>query len=485
MSKQLYELPASKILFLLAGALCVRETLAQRTAPSPSLPWHSKEERDLSAQLAADRQPSWKIDPEKVYTLPELIDLAESHNPETRTAWERARMRADEVGVARAAYYPTLAATVLAASTRQAALIGEYFHRQTIAFLRPTLHVDYLVFDLGGRSGSLDIAKANLLIENLEFNNTHRRVIYQVASSYFRLLNAKGQREAAEISLRNAKAVESDAESRLKNGLGTRPDLLEAAAARAQADYDLLAAVGAEKISQGELATAMGLSVDTKFRVEGLSEIPIPKTAADSLSEEIERAFRQRPELLADVARIRSVEGQLKQARSDYFPAIHFAGDGGFIRGYGQQDLYAGHYGQGETWSAGLEMRWTLFDGAGREKRVAAAKAEKNVAEAELHAMRDQIEQEVFTSYTNMQTALSQQRAATELLAASSQSYEAARRSYSLGLRNQLDVISSQKSLAQARYADVAARSQLLLQVADLAFRTGDTIQMQAHITKP
>jgi len=476
---------SAKCLLLVASVLWPRELVAQKAPPTPDRPWHSKEERDAARQLVADQQPAWNIDPQKVYTLAELIDLAEQHNPETRAAWERARMRADELGVARSVYYPTLVATVFAASLRQPALIGEYFHRQTIAFVSPTLQVEYLIFDLGGRSGAMDVAKANLLIQNLEFNNTHRRVIYQVASAYFRLLNSKGQREAAEISLKNAEAVESDTESRLRNGLATRPDLLETTAARAQADYDLQATVGAEEISQGELATAMGLAADTHFHVQSISELPIPTTAADSLGEEIDRAFKQRPDLLAGIARIRSAEGELKRAKSTYFPEIRFGGNGGLIRGYGQQDLYSGHYGEGETWSAGLEMRWTLFDGAGREKRIAAAKREENAAEADLHATRDQIEQEVFTSYTNLRTALRQQQVATALLMATTQSYEAARQSYDLGLRSQLDVVSAQKSLAQARSEDVAARSSLLLQVANLAFQTGDMLQMQAQPAKP
>jgi outer membrane protein TolC len=466
---------------LIAGVLCAPELLAQTAPPAPHQPWHSKEEGQLLKQLVADRQPSWDIDPQKVYTLPELIDLAELHNPETQAAWQRARVRADELGIARSAYYPTIEAAVYAASIRQPALIGEYFHRQTIAVVSPTLHVDYLIFDLGGRSGAVDVAKANLLIQNLEFNDTHRGLIYQVASAYFRLLNAQGQREAAETSLQNAETVESDAENRLKNGLATRPDLLEASAARAQADYDLQATLGAEQIAKGQLATSMGLPAEAQFHVQSISDLTIPTAVADSLTEELERAFHQRPELLADMTRIRAAQGELKEAKSSYFPTIHFAGDGGLARGYGQQDLYPGHYAEGEVWSAGLELRWTIFDGARREKQVAAAKAKRSAADADLHALRDQIEQEVFASYTNMQTALRQQQAATALLVASTQSYESARQSYGLGLRSQLDVISAQKNLAQARYEDVAARSGLLLQVADLAFRTGDMIQIHAQ----
>lgn len=72
-----------------------------------------------------------------------------------------------------------------------------------------------------------------------------------------------------------------------------------------------------------------------------------------------------------------------------------------------------------------------------------------------------------------------QQQAAEALLAASQQSYEAAHEAYGYGVRNLLDVVSAQKALAQARSEDVLARTDLLLAVASMAFRTGDLIAMQ------
>jgi outer membrane protein TolC len=464
---------------LLIGLLVCRGLSAQSAAPSPDKPWHSKVETDVARELIADRKPTYDIDPDKVYALPELIDLAETHNPETRVAWENARERAAELGVARSAFYPTLTAVALASSIRDAALIGEFFHRQTLGVFEPTLHVEYLVFDFGGRGGAVDVAKANLIAANLQFNDTHRRLIFEVSSAFYQLTNAKGQYQAAEISLKNAETVEEDAQSRLKNGLGTLPDLLEATAAREQADYDLQATLGVERIAQGQLATSMGLPAETAFRIQDVHEFPIPSSVPDSLDQEIDRAFRQRPELLEQIAHLRAAEGTIKEARSAYVPSIGFIGDGGLARAYGQQDLYPGHYAQGEVWSVGVQMKWTLFDGARREKALASAKAERRAAEAGLNSLRDQIDQEVFASYTNMQTALRQQKSAAALLTASEQSYEAAGQSYNFGVRNQLDVISAQNTLAQARSEDVAARAQLLLQLADLAFRTADLIQAQ------
>jgi outer membrane protein TolC len=433
----------------------------------------------LDRSLAAKPHEIVNLDPGKIYTLAELIDLAEQHNPETRVAWEDAKSKAAALGIARSALYPTMSAVALAISLRQAALIGEFFHRQTEAFFEPLLQVEYLVFDIGGRSGEIDAAKANLLASDLAFNDTHRRIIYEVASAYYRLLNAEGQRQAAEVSLENAKTVDEDAKARLANGLATKPDELEAAAARAQADFDLQARIGTVDIARGDLATAIGITPGTVFKVEGIEQLKLPSAVADSVDREMDRSFSQRPDLLQQLARLRAADASIKVAKSTYYPSLSFKGDGGWARAYGQQDLFPGHYAQGEVWTAELELRWTLFDGARREYRVARAKADKRAAQAEIDALRDQIANQVWSAYANMQTALRQQQAATALLTASQQSYEAAHDSYGYGVRNLLDVVSAQKALAQARSEDIAARTRLLFEVTNLAFQTGDLIQTQ------
>jgi outer membrane protein TolC len=200
---------------------------------------------------------------------------------------------------------------------------------------------------------------------------------------------------------------------------------------------------------------------------------------ADSVDKEIERAFSQRPELLTQITRLRAASASVKAARSAYIPSLDLVGDGGMARAYGELDQFPRTYAQGEIWNAGLEVRWTLFDGLRREREMARAKAEKKAAEAGIDALRDQVSNEVWAAYTNMQTALRQQQAASALLASSSEAYDATRDSYGYGVRNIIDVITAQKALAQARSEDVFARTQLLLQAATLAFRTGDLIQLQ------
>ena len=53
------------------------------------------------------------IDPNHLYSLVELIDIAQRRNPATRVAWEQARQAAINVGIARATYLPALTASAI------------------------------------------------------------------------------------------------------------------------------------------------------------------------------------------------------------------------------------------------------------------------------------------------------------------------------------------------------------------------------------
>src|ERR1700739_4536408 len=268
-------------LISLAVLLSARSVPAQSAPVSPDHPWHSAAERQIEqdARRLSDYRPwhspgeneieavrrnladsRFGIDPAKRYSLGELIDLAETHNPATRVAWERARAQAAALGVATSELYPTLAAAALSQTSRSEVLFGNSFFGQVIQDFQLELNFNYTVFDFGARAGRINAASAQVLAANFAFNDTHRKIIYEVQQAYYRLLSSMGQEEAARASLSNAQAVQEAAEQRLANGLATLPDMLEARSATAQADYDLQAIIGAEEIARGDLATAVGTS---------------------------------------------------------------------------------------------------------------------------------------------------------------------------------------------------------------------------------
>ncbi len=458
---------------------------AQSPPASPDRPWHTSYEGKLINLGRGIRQAVLPIDPEKAYSLAELIDLAEAHNPETRVAWEHARAEGAALGIARSELYPTLSAVALSGVDREEVALGTRFYRHTDPSDQVTLDLNYTIFDFGARRGRIAAESARLLTANSGFNDVHRKLIFEVQETYYRLLNALAQDTAARASLANAEAVQQAAEERLRNGLATLPDVLEARSATAQSQYDLQAVLGAEQNARGDLATALGARAATMIPVEPLSDVPTPESIGETVEQATSRALNLRPDLQAELAGTRVAEAQRKEARAAYYPTMSVTANPSFQSLYLHQQTLPGGHTADLTGGLFLSLRWTVFDGGARRSRLMQAEAEIRGAESQVSAARDSIEDEVWIAYSNLNTAFRQREAATALLESASQSYAAALESYNYGVRNLLDVTAAQKVLAQARSADIVARTQVLTALADLAFRCGDSIQANTRRQGP
>jgi len=459
--------------------------LAQRAPASPDRPWHAPVEERIEADAKNVPASRFAVDPAKTYSLPDLIDLAETHNPDTRIAWQRARSQAAALGVARSELYPTLAAAALSQVDRPEAFLVNRFYRQTVGDFQVVLDLNYTIFDFGARSGRIDAASARTLAANFAFNDTHRKIIYAVEEAYYQLLAALGQEEAARASLRNAQTVQQAAEARLNGGLASLPDVLEAKSAAAQAEYELQAVLGNEQIARGNLATALGASPATAIRAQPLAEISIPEAIADTVERVIDRALAHRPDLLEHVAQVRAANATVKEARAAFYPSLTFSGGPIAQSLYGLQQTFPWGHTAGMAGGLSLNLNWAVFDGGARRNKLAQAKAEVQANEAQVNSARDQIADEVWAAYSNLNTAFRQRQAAVALLESANQSYSAALESYNYGVRNLLDVTAAQRTLALAQSADVLARTQVLASLADLAFTTGDSVRANTTRSRP
>jgi outer membrane protein len=456
---------------------CPSPMCSQNAPASPNLPWHPGEETSYGREAEAVPPTVLARPSNSTYSLTDLIDFAESHNPHTRAAWESARSRAEALGIARSELYPSLVALALSQTSRQETYLGDRFYRQTFQSFDLAFDLKYTIFDFGGRASRISQAKEQLLATIFEFNDAHRMVIYQVETAYYQLLNAMGQEDAARADVANAEAVKESAEASLKNGLATLPDLLEARSRAARAAYDLQAAIGAEDVARGNLAVALGTSPIQPIPVQSIDQISNPEQVESSIDETIDRAVNQRPDLLKQVAEIRAANARIKEAKAAYFPSIqmHAYPDPQSLYGMQQQLPW------GRTAALDGEINfgvsWTIFDGGARKHTLAEARHDAQAADARASAARDEIENGVWIAYSNLKTAFRQREAAAALLDAASRSYDAALESYHYGVRNLLDVTEAQRTLAEARSADVFARTQVLEKLAGLTFQTADSVQ--------
>lgn len=447
----------------------------QSAPATPNAPW-LPDHRTMEHHTTAVATHEATIDTEHVYTLGELIDIAESNSPMTQAAWNQAKAAAAAVGIAKSDLYPTVIATVSGTTYLHPELFTRTFVLQDWAIFNTELNLAYTLVDFGKRRTEITAAQARLVAANLSFNNQHLVLIRQVSQAYFNLLKARGLREAAEVSLNDAKTTETAAQDRRNNGLATVPEVLEAKAATAKAAYDLQSAIGAEKVEIGNLARAITANPVKPISVEPLDQLRIPETLGQTVEDAINTAFKDRPDLQADEARVRTTQAELQHAHSAYYPSLTFEGSKGWIRGFGEQYESPGTYAKTFTYGATLSLKWTVFDGLRRENDIRQAKAEEKAATEEVHDRQDEITNQVWSDYANATTALQQRQAAAALLSASSESYAAALESYKDGVRNFLDVLAAEDALAQARAIDVTARTQVLQAFTDLDFRTGDLL---------
>ena len=458
---------------------------AQSIPASPDRPSHFAGEQEIEDSAKPFLEYRFSIEPDRTYTLAELVNLAEEHNPETRVAWEMTRAQIAALGVARSELYPTVAALALSQTNRSEVLLASQFYRQTVQSFDGALALNYTIFDFGGRAGRIAAARADLFAANFAFNDTHRKIIYEVTEAYDRLLNATGQVEAARASLKNALTVEQAAEDRLNNGLATFPDVLGARSAAAQAQYNLQAVLGAEKNARGDLATALGTRPTEAIRVQPIDQLVIPESIGDSVDQAMDRAFEQRPDLMQQVAEVRKANSGVREARAAYYPALSISATPNAHSLYGLQQQLPWAHTADLTGELQLKLSWTLFDGGARKNNLAQAQANLRAAEAKVNVTQDNIADEVWKAYSNLETALGERQAAAALLTAADQSYSAALESYNEGVRNLLDVTAAQATLARARSAEVLARAQVLSSLADLVFETGDLMQSSVRRPKP
>jgi outer membrane protein len=475
-------------LLVFAGAmLCAwRCAEGQLVSAEAEKPWQPPSGFASTQRKAAEQDRRTQIEADHPYTLSELVGLAELHNPSARAAWENARATAARLGIARSDLLPAVNAVALANTSRVGILFNDFFVQQTLGSFQPMLQLNYLIFDFGARSARINEARQQLIAANLTFNRAFLDVLFETMRRYYQLLNAMGQREAAQVNFDNAETVRKAVEARLAVGLATLPDALEARSAAAQAAFTLQTAIGDVDIDRGNLLSLLGAAPSDHLQVQPLAEIPTPDHFDMDVPAATERSLSLRPEIGEQTAERDAARAEIRAARSALFPTLNFQGQAGAFRAYGRQDLFPATYvgPQGE-WNVNLSLEWDLFDGGRRFHQLSEAHANEKRAQAQIDQTRDEVEKQVWTAYVNVRTAFYQRDAAAALLAASQSSYNAALKSYQLGLRNTVDVVTAQRTLAQALSSDVAAKTTVLTQLANFAYRTGDLLQSASRKARP
>jgi outer membrane protein TolC len=422
------------------------------------------------------------IDPQRPYRLEELIDIAETNNPRTRIAWEGAKQAAEGVGIARSEYFPRLAGAALFGNERfinpfpkPLAPLG--YTMVESPTIDAGLAMEYTVFDFGRRRAQLDSSKAQRLAAVASFQRVNQDVAYDVVVAYYNLVTAQERLAAIRQILATARTTQSAAEAQLTNGRATLPDVLNAKAGTAHAEYDLQTSLGDEAIARVKLREVLGVEPSDAITVEQPAGAPDLSAVSTSVASFVETALQDRPDLKSLAERLRAADAEVKTARAAYRPTVEFESKGS------SQSIWptVSQPSLGDTtqfvWSTGIQLKWNLFDGGLRKHEVLRRTSEQRQAAEELREKSDGIARETWVAYLQFGTAVRQQEAAQTLLLAATTSYDASLDAYGYGVKNLIDLVNAESQLAEARLADVEARSAVLTSAANLGYTTGNLLR--------
>jgi outer membrane protein len=409
--------------------------------------------------------------------LPDPLDIkgailyALDHNYDIQQAREQIRLQEGIVMQARAPSIPNVGAT--GSYQRNAAAISTTFPIETSQWLAE-LKATQELFAGGGIRSAVRSAVLNRDAAMLDLQATVNASLLDVRSKFYAVLldreKVRVQEENVELFRRQLK----DAKSQFSAGSVSNFEVLRAEVSLANAQPDLITARNDYRIAIEQLRQALG--------VPPSATAPFPQVAGEltvsqdsyELESALATAHAQRPELLSLAKQEESGEESVTTARSNYYPNVSAFG-GLETGGIGEP---GGAHINASGWLFGAQATWSIFDGRATAGRV--RQAHSQLEQAHLTRAQEELAVDV-----EVRQALSSLQEANELVAASQKTVEQAKEAlrlansrYHAGTATQLDVLTSQVSLTQARTNQLQANYTCLIAAANMrkAIGLGDAL---------
>lgn len=465
--------PAATAVLAAALALCPdarAQSAAARSLPArPADAWTPPPEAlPAPARPAAlPEVPPELLDGTRTISLVEAVDVALSTSPVTRRSWSQARSAAAEVGSRQGAFWPQVDLSVGALRQKQVSLGGAV--ESLLTTWGPTAALTWTLFDFGGRGADVEEKRQALFAAGFLHNAAVSDVVLAVQSAYYQYQGAKALLVATESSLKQAAENLTAAEERRRAGVATVADVLQAKTSLSQRRLEVETARGLIEVTRGALSTALGVPANLPVDVTELPDGLRLEGATPTVEELIAEASRRRPDLAAARARATAAQAKAASVRSSALPSL--VGAGGLSRVYYESGGAAAPF--GDNWSAGLAVRWPVFNGFQKAWDRKKAEEDVAVANASTDLLAQQAVYQVWSGYSSVKTAAERIRAARDLLASAAESEQVTLGRYKAGVGGILDLLAAESSLASARATDVQARASFLVSLAQLAHDTG------------
>lgn len=199
------------------------------------------------------------------------------------------------------------------------------------------------------------------------------------------------------------------------------------------------------------------------------------------LADLIQISLCTNPSLSAQYMGVKATEAAVGASRSQYLPSVTVTGTGN-ITG---ERLEHQDYVQGEPYQAKAEAAWLLFDFGGRGARIDATKAYFKAADYTYNAALQELVLSVQTAYLNLLAAQESYTSAKASLATYKQSYNEAKKRYTLGMVSLSDKLQAQTQYEQASLTVVQTENQINQYKGSLAVLLNLPPDTEVKLAKP
>jgi outer membrane protein TolC len=280
--------------------------------------------------------------------------------------------------------------------------------------------------------------------------------VLSVQLAYYDVLLAVQEISVQEASVALLTNELNDTTRRFDAGTVPRFNVLRAEVELANARPKLINARNSFRISKNNLANLLGLTVPRGT----FEDIPLTlsgKLEAEPLQVDLPEAITTALENRTELGALRKAEGLRKEdlvsARAGYKPVL---------QGYFGYDVHNSVLSTDLTdikngWIAGVQMTWNLFDGRRTQGRVKEAAANYERAGVDLDDKVRGIELEVRTAYSNFIEAREVLDSEKKVVEEAEEALRLARARSEAGTGTQLDVLSAQTALTEARTTEIQA----------------------------
>jgi outer membrane protein TolC len=418
-------------------------SIEQRTSPAPNQRWQSNDPLP-SVPPPQATAPAFKAD--EPLTLPELTEFALLNNPRTRQAWLGARAAAAAVGVSEGDDLPSITGGWSFTRTRPVSgttgVIANWINRWG-----PSISLSYTLYDFGAGDARAQAVEYRLLAANLAQNRVLQEVVFQVEQAYYQLIGFEALMRVNEQALKNVETALDAARRRRDSGVATVADVYRSETQVAQARLTLTRSRGDFEKARGQLATAVGLPVNSALRVQTLSAPPDAPQALKTITDYLDTVKKVRPDLIAAQAQVEAFRASATAASKTGLPSIEFSANAQYSN-WAQPPFERPDT---KTFQAGINVRIPIFSGFKDTYQQRQAQMQAQQAEAARDILYRQTQLEVWQAYYDLQTVTGSIGSTEALVKSAEQTAQATLARYQGGFGTILDLITAQQDETSAR----------------------------------